>query len=158
MNTLQTWQTESYNPDDTFVVGEQLGRSCMGGELFLLTSDLGGGKTTLVKGLAKGLGSTMTVNSPTFTVERIYDCRDGISIHHFDFYRLQNAGILQFELHELLDDPKVIIVIEWGDIVGDTLPLQYVELRLTRQAADENSRIITANFTNDLAYLFKDIS
>jgi tRNA threonylcarbamoyladenosine biosynthesis protein TsaE len=82
---------------------------------------LGGGKTTFVRGLARGLGSKETVASPSFTLKRVYKFKGG-EIHHFDFYRLTDPGILKDQLQESLDDNKVITVIEWSDIVKDALP------------------------------------
>lgn len=122
--------------------------------MFLLVSDLGGGKTTLTKGLAKGLGANSTVTSPTFMVERVYECRDGLSLHHFDFYRLQEAGIVARELEEVLDDPKAIVAVEWGEVVNEVLPLEHVEIRLERQADSEDSRSIKVSYSDRFCYLF----
>jgi len=84
-------------------------------------SDLGGGKTTFVRGLARGLGSHDKVSSPTFTLNRIYRAGDW-QIHHFDFYRLNEPGVVAAQLEESLHDSKAITVIEWSNIVADVLP------------------------------------
>src|SRR5690606_36483896 len=122
MSTGTTWQTVSSSSDDTFAIGERFGRACRGGEVFVLSSDLGGGKTTFTKGLARGLGCEESVGSPTFTVKRVYACRDGLSLHHFDFYRLSEPGVVAYELSEVASDPKAVVAVEWGDIVEDILP------------------------------------
>lgn len=153
MNTTTTWQIISSGSYDTYAIGEQLGKTCKGGEVIVLSSDLGGGKTTLVKGLAAGLGSSAIVNSPTFMVERVYPCRDGISLHHFDFYRLQEGGMVALELAEVLEDPKAVVAVEWSDIVSDRLPLEHVLLRLERQVAHEEERKITIQFPDKFIYL-----
>jgi tRNA threonylcarbamoyladenosine biosynthesis protein TsaE len=157
MNTAATWQTVSSSSADTFETGEQLGRNCKGGEVFLLVSDLGGGKTTFTKGLAKGLGASSTVTSPTFMVERVYECRDNLSLHHFDFYRLQEAGIVARELAEVLDDPKAIVAIEWGDVVNEVLPLEHIVLKLERQSDNEESRKLSASYPDKFSYLFEGL-
>lgn len=142
MSTGTILQIESSSSDDTFAIGERLGSQCRGGEFFLLSSDLGGGKTTFTKGLAKGLGSRDVVGSPTFTVSRVYDCRDGLSIHHFDFYRLNEGGMVAHELAEVLDDSKAIVVVEWGDVVSDVLPEKRITVEFERVKSGEDHRSI----------------
>ena len=102
--------------------GMRLGAALRGGETFELVGDVGAGKTTLTKAIAKGLGVTSPVQSPTFTISNRYEARDGLTLAHYDFYRLQDAGIMQDELVEVVDDPTAITVVEWGDIVTDGLP------------------------------------
>jgi tRNA threonylcarbamoyladenosine biosynthesis protein TsaE len=114
---------------------------------------LGGGKTTFVKGLAKGLGSPETVGSPTFTVRRVYKCRDDIYLHHFDFYRLNEPGMVAYELSEVIDSPKAIVVIEWGDIVSDILPERRVTVRFNHVGDNENARVLEIDCPPELLYL-----
>lgn len=153
MSTGRTWQTESFSSDDTFAIGEQLGKSCKGGEVFVLTSDLGGGKTTLTKGLAKGLGCNETVSSPTFTVSRDYTCDRGLMLRHFDFYRLSEPGVVLYELSEVISEPSSVIVIEWGDIVEEVLPEHRVILTLSRTQTSESHRSIKIEFPERMRYL-----
>jgi len=102
-----------------------------------LRSDLGGGKTTFVRGLVKGAGSRDRVSSPTFTLSRIYKAKN-FEIHHFDFYRLNDAGILAEQLSEAISDERVVVV-EWADIVEDVLPAERltIEFELTADSPDE---------------------
>jgi tRNA threonylcarbamoyladenosine biosynthesis protein TsaE len=158
MNTEKTWQTVSSSSEDTFAVGKLLGSRCKGGETFLLNSDLGGGKTTFVKGLAEGLGSDDHVGSPTFTINRVYRCKNDIELQHFDFYRLSAPGIVAHELSEVIDNPHVVLAIEWGDIVSDTLPERRIDIEIKRESTDENTRVITAGYASAFDYLFKDQS
>ena len=109
MSTEGTWLTNSTSSDSaeaTELLGERLGKSLRGGEVIELVSDLGGGKTTFVRGLARGAGSHDKVASPTFTISKTY-VTDGYEIHHFDFYRLNDAGIVADELAEVVGDPHV---------------------------------------------------
>ncbi len=115
------WQTYSTNSGETERLGELLGSQLSGGEVIELRSDLGGGKTTFVRGLAQGAGSTNRVSSPTFTLSRIYNAKN-YKIYHFDFYRLDKPGILTSQLAESINDKKAVVIIEWSDIVKDILP------------------------------------
>ena len=125
--------------------------------MFLLSSDIGGGKTTFTKGLAKGLGCRLVVSSPTFTVSQIYPCRDSLEIHHFDFYRLNDAGVVGYELSESLGDKSVITVVEWGDIVGDIIPHDHITVILNRSIKGENIRNVTITYADKFNYLIEGL-
>jgi tRNA threonylcarbamoyladenosine biosynthesis protein TsaE len=148
-----TWQTESTSPEKTEQLAEQLGRKLRGGEIIELVSDLGGGKTTLTRGLVRGTGSTDRVGSPTFTLSREYQAPK-FTISHFDFYRLGEAGIVGDELNELIGDPAYVTVVEWGDIVHDVLPEQRLIIRID-QTGEETRRIIIS-YPAELAYIIED--
>lgn len=124
-----------------------------GGEIIELISDLGGGKTTFTRGLAQGLGSKDIVNSPSFTLINEYHAR-GLTMYHFDFYRLSEPGIMKNELAELIGDPKAIIVVEWADIVEDVLPSE--KLTVTLRAVGATSRNLVFNYPQNLKYLMQD--
>lgn len=119
--------------------GERIGRLLSGGECLELIGDVGAGKTTLTKGIAAGLDIAETVQSPTFTINRTYDGRDGLRLSHYDFYRLSDAGIMADELAESLEDPKTIIVIEWGEVVGDVLPEDTLRISIESPSQDERT-------------------
>lgn len=156
MNTDTTCLIESSSSSDTFAIGERFGKRCRGGEVFLLISDLGGGKTTFTKGLASGLGSDETVSSPTFTVSRVYKARDGMAIYHFDFYRLDDGGVVAMELAEVINDPRAIAVIEWGDIVSEVLPKRRIEIKFERVADEDDARRLHISSPAELAYVYKE--
>lgn len=111
--------------------GERLGRLLRGGEIIELVGDVGAGKTTLTKGVAVGLGIDEDVQSPTFTISRVYDTTSDVSLSHYDFYRLQDAGIMADELHEVIHDPKMITMIEWAEIVMGVLPEDRLTIQIT---------------------------
>ncbi len=134
---------KSENLDDTQALAEVLGRVLHGREVIELISDVGGGKTTFVKGLAKGLDIHDTVQSPTFTISRIYSARDDLELHHFDFYRLNEAGIVADELAESLHQSNVIVAVEWGEIVHDVLPARRITIHLTSLGDIERKITIT---------------
>jgi len=121
-------------------LGETIGRSLVGGETFQLVGDVGAGKTTFVKGLAKGLDVDDEVQSPSFTISRVYDGRDDLQLVHYDFYRLTDAGIMANEVAEMVHDPKTVTVIEWADIVEGVLPPEHLTIRIT--APTETTRAV----------------
>lgn len=122
-----------------------------GGEVIELVSDLGGGKTAFVKGLARGMGITETVKSPSFTISTEYHAGD-LTLDHFDFYRLSDPGIMRDELAELVNDPQAVIAVEWAEIVDDVLPTE--RLHITIRATGEESRQISCVYPENLSYLF----
>lgn len=122
-------------------------KTMTGPRVLELIGDIGAGKTTLVKGLAAGLGVDEEVSSPSFTISRVYDAADDLKLYHYDFYRLTDAGILRDELAEVVEDLQAITVIEWAEIVDDVLPDPHA--RLTIRATGENTRQV-------LVYGFKE--
>ncbi len=130
--------------------GAKIGASFLGGEIVELIGDVGSGKTTLTKGIAVGLGVTENVQSPSFTINRVYSGHDGMTLSHYDFYRLNDAGIMADELQEVTSDKKTVTVIEWAGVVEGVLPIDRLTIKITsptesmRQlelvAGGENSR------------------
>lgn len=102
--------------------GEGVGRLLRGGEVIELVGDVGAGKTTFVRGLARGLEIEETIASPSFTISRVYEGRDGLRLAHYDFYRLHDAGIMANELEETVNDRSNVVVIEWAGAVANVLP------------------------------------
>jgi tRNA threonylcarbamoyladenosine biosynthesis protein TsaE len=155
MNTELIWQITSTGSADTIALGETLGANLSGGELVELHADLGGGKTTLTQGIARGLGSKDIVSSPTFTLSKVYKCRDGIEIHHFDFYRLTEPGVLKDQLGESLSSKSVVTIIEWSDIVADVLLEDRLSIELAPRALDADERQVTIRYPESKADLIK---
>jgi tRNA threonylcarbamoyladenosine biosynthesis protein TsaE len=99
-------------PAETEEAGKRLGERLRAGDVVLLTGELGAGKTTFVRGVAQGTGSSAPVASPTFQLVRIYPGR--LQLAHIDLYRIENPGELaDLGLEELADQGAVVI--EWGD-------------------------------------------
>jgi tRNA threonylcarbamoyladenosine biosynthesis protein TsaE len=150
MSTAQTWQTGSTSLRATLELAGQIGRNMHGGEVIELMSDLGGGKTAFVRGLAVGLGSRDTVRSPSFTLGNQYKAGK-LTLHHFDFYRLAEPGIMRDEVAEVLADPQASVVVEWADIIEDVLPIERLTVRI--RATSETGRQFTFSYPDRLAYL-----
>jgi tRNA threonylcarbamoyladenosine biosynthesis protein TsaE len=154
MMAYDNWRTTTTTSDETEQLGEKIGRVLKGGEVIELVSDLGGGKTTFTRGLARGLGSTDTVASPTFTISKVYTA-DALQIHHFDFYRLHEAGIIADELAEVAGDPKVITLVEWADVVQHVLPDERLTVTI-KQTAD-GQRDILFTCPSPLRYILEAV-
>lgn len=128
----------------------RIGHKLCGGEVIELVSDLGGGKTAFVRGLAKGMGSNDRVSSPSFTLSNQYKAGK-LTIHHFDFYRLKETGIMERELAEVLEDPRAVAVIEWGGIAEAVLPPGRLTVRI--RPTGETTRQFNFSCPNNLSHL-----
>jgi tRNA threonylcarbamoyladenosine biosynthesis protein TsaE len=126
--------------NDMRTLGQKLGEFLHGDETIELVGDVGAGKTTFVKGLAVGMGVDEDVQSPSFTISRIYDAHHDVTLAHYDFYRLGEAGILSEDVQESMADAKTVTVIEWAGIVDGTLP--HDRIRITISPDTETSRIV----------------
>lgn len=117
---------------------QTIGALLQGGEVFELVGDVGAGKTTFTKGLAQGLGVNDVVQSPSFTISRQYEGERGLRLAHYDFYRLDDAGIMADELGEVYREAQTVTVVEWADAVQHVLPDD--RLQLIFRPLDEHSR------------------
>lgn len=103
----------SHSPDETFAIGEAWGREAKRGWVIGLSGDLGAGKTQLVKGLARGLGSNAKVHSPTFALLNEYT-GGRERLFHLDLYRLNSSSdVIGAGLEEFLVNPDGVAVVEW---------------------------------------------
>ncbi len=130
---------ESNSEQETNKIGEKIGQILKGGQVIELVGDVGSGKTTLTKAIAVGLGVKTTVSSPSFTICCNYKCSDNLTLAHYDFYRLSDAGIMADEIRESINRRDVVTVIEWGEIVEDILPSNRITIKISALA--EGSRI-----------------
>jgi tRNA threonylcarbamoyladenosine biosynthesis protein TsaE len=104
----------SHSPAETEAIGETWGRAAQSGLVIALSGDLGAGKTQLVKGVARGLGISARVHSPTFTLVNVYS-GGRLTLFHLDLYRLATREqIFSAGLEEYLD-PAGVAVIEWAE-------------------------------------------
>jgi tRNA threonylcarbamoyladenosine biosynthesis protein TsaE len=102
----------THSPAETEAFGERFGKRLRTGDMVLLTGELGAGKTTFVRGVARGTASVAPVASPTFQLVRVYPGR--VQLAHIDLYRIETPSELgDLGLDELLDQGAVVV--EWGD-------------------------------------------
>lgn len=117
----------SHNEDELMTYGYQLGRKLQAGDVLVLTGDLGAGKTTLTKGIAKGLDIDQMIKSPTYTIVREYEGR--LPLYHLDVYRIGNDPD-SIDLDDFLYGDGVA-VIEWGELLEEDLLGDYLEIIIT---------------------------
>ena len=119
--------------------GEEPAKSLSAPAVVELIGDVGTGKTTITKGIAKGLGVSEEITSPSFMISKQYAFNDG-KLVHYDFYRLVEPGIMSEDLIENINDEKTITVVEWADSVSDLLPEGHKKFEI--RLLDDNSREI----------------
>ncbi len=126
--------------------GRQLAQRLSLPAVFELIGDVGTGKTTFTRGLAEGLGITEPVTSPSFTISKRYAfLHDGQAgeLVHYDFYRLDDPGLMSEELAETLAEPNHVVVVEWGGDVAGLLPATHYRLQLALR--EDGARDVTLN-------------
>jgi tRNA threonylcarbamoyladenosine biosynthesis protein TsaE len=109
----------SKSAQDTKRFGERIGKTLHGGEVILLTGVLGSGKTVITKGIAKALGISAVVKSPSFTVMNEYE--GPLRLYHFDFYRIEDHQEMEDLLEDYMYSEEGVSVIEWGEKVEGVL-------------------------------------
>ncbi|MFC4620581.1 tRNA (adenosine(37)-N6)-threonylcarbamoyltransferase complex ATPase subunit type 1 TsaE [Camelliibacillus cellulosilyticus] len=124
----------SSSAEDTMAFGEKMSAHLEPGDVLTLQGDLGAGKTTFTKGLAKGLGIERTVNSPTFTIIKEY--HGNLPLYHMDVYRLSEEEDLGFDDYFYSDG---VTVIEWAERLGSQLPEERLELTFKQQRERERT-------------------
>jgi tRNA threonylcarbamoyladenosine biosynthesis protein TsaE len=154
MTTPKTWHITSTSPNQTESLAAKLAGNLKGGEVIELISDLGGGKTTFVRGLVRGLDSTDTVNSPTFKISNVYRSPT-LVINHFDLYRLPEPGLVSYELSEVMADDQSVTLIEWAEGATKVLPKKRLTIKF--EPTSEHGRQITFYYPIDLTYLIKGL-
>lgn len=134
-------QIETYSPEETMRLGAALAEKLQQGDVVALYGTLGSGKTTFVRGLARELGITQPVRSPTFTLIHEYPLPVlRTCLYHIDLYRLENPERVQeLGLEELF--PKGITVIEWADRAPNLLPGERIEIHF--EVLEGDARQIT---------------
>ncbi|MEK3954922.1 tRNA threonylcarbamoyladenosine biosynthesis protein TsaE [Psychrobacillus psychrotolerans] len=122
---------------ETQALAEQMAARLHAGDVLTLEGDLGAGKTTFTKSVAKGLGIKRNVNSPTFTILKQYEGR--LPLNHLDVYRLANSDE-DLGWDELFYGDAVSII-EWAHLIEEDLPAERLAIQILR--LDENARKFT---------------
>jgi tRNA threonylcarbamoyladenosine biosynthesis protein TsaE len=135
--------------EETFKLGNLIGRVLEAGDIIALDGDLGAGKTHFTKGVAKGLEVSDYITSPTFTIVNQYEGR--LPLYHFDVYRIDDIN----EMYEIGFDEYLfgngVCVIEWADIVKELLPEKKIEIYINK--VDDLNREINIDPDERFAYL-----
>ncbi|QHE54177.1 tRNA (adenosine(37)-N6)-threonylcarbamoyltransferase complex ATPase subunit type 1 TsaE [Pontibacillus sp. HMF3514] len=131
----QTFTIQTQSPDETMDLSSRLGTLLQEGDVLTLEGDLGAGKTTFTKGLAKGLDVKRTVNSPTFTIVKEYKGR--LPLYHMDVYRLEDSDEdIGFDEYFYGNG---VSVIEWAHFIEEFLPSNRLDIRLSYLEGDMRS-------------------
>ncbi len=112
---------ENNNTAQTFEFAKELGRKAEGGQLFLLSGDLGTGKTVFAQGFAEGLGIEDYINSPTFTIMQMYE-GGRIPFYHFDVYRIGDPSEMDELGYEDYFFGNGVCLVEWAELIEELLP------------------------------------
>ncbi len=130
----------SSNLNDTLSFGKKLASKLSNGDVVVLSGELGSGKTKLTEGILSYFNLENEISSPTFTIVNEY-IKNDINIYHFDVYRLEDSS----EFYEIGGDEyfdKGICIVEWGEIIQDALPKDYIHIQFERDENNENLRIL----------------
>lgn len=130
---MEEFKIRTTSPEETSALAEKLGTLLDAGDVVTLEGDLGAGKTTFTKGLAKGLGVKRVVNSPTFTIIKEYKGR--VPFYHMDVYRLEDSDEdLGFEEYF---DGEGVTVVEWARFIADRLPEDRLNINISRTGDED---------------------
>lgn len=126
------------NLKDTNVLAKKFAKLLRGGEVVLLSGDLGAGKTTFTRCVLKALGVKGEVTSPTFTIMREYATKK-FNIYHFDMYRISNSDeVREFGLEDYIysGDKRSIVFIEWAENIMDMLNRKFIKINISLNGGD----------------------
>ena len=131
------------NSQETEKLGFEFTNKITDGGIICLYGDLGSGKTTFVKGLAKGLGISERIISPTFVIVRQHNLENNITFYHIDLYRLESERELQsIGLPDIFSEKNAIVLVEWAERLGKYLPEKRWDIKF--QNLENDQRKITS--------------
>lgn len=122
---------ESFRPEDTYSLGQEIGREAKAGSVYTLVGDLGVGKTVFTQGLARGLEITEPVNSPTFTIVQVYE-EGRLPFYHFDVYRIGDISEMDEVGYEEYVYGEGVSLIEWANLIEEILPAHYTQITIEK--------------------------
>jgi len=122
---------ESFSPEDTYALGQIIGKEAVAGSVYTLVGDLGVGKTVFTQGLAEGLGIAEPVNSPTFTIVQVYE-EGRLPFYHFDVYRIGDVSEMDEVGYEEYVYGDGVSLIEWANLIEEILPARYTQITIEK--------------------------
>lgn len=139
----------THSADETFELARSIGEKLKGGEVFLISGDLGAGKTVFAKGIGAGLEiDPAEVSSPTFTI--INQLEGRLTLTHMDLYRLSGTHdeLLELGISEILDEDEGVVVIEWPDRLGELAPASAIQVTIQDSGSLESPDDRSIHFLN----------
>ena len=137
---MENYIYNSKSENDTKKLAIKMASMLKKGDLIVLCGELGSGKTKFTEGFLTYFGLENEISSPTFTIVNEYK-KDDINIYHFDVYRLEDSS----EFYAIGGDEYFengICLIEWGELIEDALPNEYIKIDFSRNDSNENKRIL----------------
>ena len=128
---MTTKKIETYSPEETLALGETIGKNARPGQVYALLGDLGVGKTVFIKGVAKGLGITEPVNSPTFTIVQVYE-EGKLPFYHFDVYRIADIEEMDEIGYEEYFFGDGVCFVEWANLIEEIMPKDTVRITIAK--------------------------
>lgn len=144
---MSSFQFISKSEQSTKNFAKSLASQLKSKDIIVLTGNLGSGKTKFTEGILTYFGLENEISSPTFTIVNEYN-KDDINIYHFDVYRLEDSS----EFYEIGGDEYFengICIIEWGELIEDALPKDYLHITFNKDENDENIRILNIDFNSE---------
>lgn len=135
---MREFEIVTHSAEETTALAFKIGELMTGSSVITLEGDLGAGKTTFTKGLAKGLGIERNVNSPTFTIIKEYKGR--LPLYHMDVYRVEDE-YEDLGFHEYFEGEGVTVV-EWAHLIADQLPNNRLDIQILYQGDGERKIIL----------------
>ena len=142
---------KSNNIDYTLKLGKSLAKLLTKGDVVVLTGELGSGKTKFVEGFLQNYNLQDEISSPTFNIINEYISNKN-NIYHFDVYRLADSD----EFYAIGGEEyfeKGICLIEWGEMISDVLPKDYIHINIFKDDVDENIRIFEFAVNENSKYI-----
>ena len=133
---------------DTLAFAKKLASKLTNSDIVVLTGELGSGKTKFTEGFLEFFGLEKEISSPTFTIVNEYNSENGLNIYHFDVYRLSDTE----EFYAIGGEEYFengICIIEWGEIILDALPKDYIHITFEKNSENENERILKIETLGD---------
>ncbi|MCR5716234.1 MAG: tRNA (adenosine(37)-N6)-threonylcarbamoyltransferase complex ATPase subunit type 1 TsaE [Lachnospiraceae bacterium] len=122
---------ETHSAEETFALGEKIGRDAQPGDIYTLIGDLGVGKTVFTQGVASGLEITEPISSPTFTIVQVYD-EGRMPFYHFDVYRIGDVDEMDEIGYEDYFYGDGLTMIEWANLIEEILPETYRKVTIEK--------------------------
>ena len=122
---------ETFSEEETFALGEKIGKEAVPGQVYTLLGDLGVGKTLFTQGVAKGLGITEAICSPTFTIVQEYD-EGRMPFYHFDVYRVADIEEMDEIGYEDYFYGEGISFVEWANLIEEIIPKDRIEITIRK--------------------------
>ena len=130
----------SHSPEDTLDFARKLAAKLNKGDIIILNGNLGSGKTKFTEGILKYFGLENEISSPTFTIVNEYNAKN-LNIYHFDVYRFSDSSEF-FAIGGEDYFSQGLCIIEWGTIISDALPNEYIEINFEKSNEDDNYRLL----------------